>query len=57
MSSFGGEVKIGKDLNPEISGIEDKSSHSLDITDAEIKKISIMLISMIIIISKKKKMI
>ena len=38
MSSFGGEVKIGKDLNPEISGIEDKSSHSLDITDAEIKK-------------------
>ena len=38
VSSFEGEIKIEKDQNLEISGIEDKSSHSLNITDDEIKK-------------------
>ena len=37
ISGFGGEVKVDKGDIPEISGIEDKVSESLDITDAEIK--------------------
>jgi len=48
---------IGNGAIPEVSGIEDKSSGSLNITDAEIKKILIMfkrLFKMIKKIKRKK---
>lgn len=38
MSGFDGEVKLNKEAIPEISGIENKSSESLNATDFEIKK-------------------
>ena len=38
LSGFDGEMIIGNGAIPEVSGIEDKSSGSLNITDAEIKK-------------------
>jgi hypothetical protein len=38
MSGFEGEVKLDKGTMLEVSGIEDKFSESLNITDAEIKK-------------------
>ena len=38
LSGFDGEMIIGNGAIPEVSGIEDKSSESLNITDAEIKK-------------------
>ena len=38
MSGFEGELKIENGVIPEYSGIEDKVSESLSITDAEIKK-------------------
>ena len=38
LSGFDNEVKIENGIMPEISGIEDKSSGSLNATDAEIKK-------------------
>ena len=38
MSGFDGEIKLDNGAIPEISGIENKSSGSLNATDAEIKK-------------------
>ena len=38
MSGFDGEMIIGNGAIPEVSGIEDKFSESLNMTDAEIKK-------------------
>lgn len=38
LSGFDGEMKIGNGVIPEVSGIEDQFSESLNITDAEIKK-------------------
>ena len=38
LSGFDGEMKIGNGVIPEVSGIEDKFSESLNVTDAEIKK-------------------
>ena len=38
MSGFDGEIKLDKEAIPEISNIENKSSGSLNATDAEIKK-------------------
>ena len=39
LSGFEGEVKLDKGAMLEVSGIEDKFSESLNVTDAEIKKI------------------